>query len=437
MLTIAFSIWFDLTQNRATSAASHASWWALLLMGCCAGLALTPVGEAFFQLLHGCRRPTRGEEMKLRPLFEEICRAAQVSPDRYDLCVSDDSFPNAFAMGSSTICLTRSLLNGFDDETILGVIAHEVAHHVHGDAVRGMIFFMITLVGQVIMWGAWLVAKILKLFAAIGGYGRDRQFLGSAGIFFIFAALAWALMWVFQIFVWVPIYIGACFGIRQSEYRADRYAAEIGYSEGLLSFLNQIIDLDGSPSGFMGILYRTHPKTGERIRRLEELEEDGSLSNPSVFRTATDSGRSWKIAIAACTGACVLALGWTAFPSRGEPEEAPIVSRNAEKTTKPSAPAPKKPSAVKSNPPAAKTSATKPKSPETAQAVKPAPRPLPGKSEQTTYVNTGIRTDRAQGKGYYERWFDGLYGKGSFKQYLGAYYQNNYKAGKEISARSR
>jgi heat shock protein HtpX len=435
MLTIVFSIWFALTQNRATSAASYASWWALLLMGCCAGLALTPIGEAFFRLLHGCRRPTRGEEMKLRPLFEEICRAAQVSPDRYDIRVSDDSFPNAFAVGNRTICLTRSLLNGFDDETVLGVIAHEVGHHVHGDAVRSIIFFMITLVGQIIMWGGWLVAKFLQLFTVIGGYGRNRQFEGGAAIFSIFSALVWALMWVFQIFVWVPIYIGAYFGIRRSEYSADRYAAEIGYSEGLLSFLNQIVDLDGSPSGFMGLLYRTHPKTGERIRRLEDLEEDDSLSNPSVFRAPIDNGRPWKIAIAACASACVLALGWTAFPSRGEPEKVPIVSRNAGKTTKPPPPAPKKPSAVKLNPPVAKTSAANPKSPETAQATKPAPRPLPDKSEQAIYVNTGIRTDRARGKGYYERWFDGLYGKGSFRKYLDTYYQNNYKAGKEISAR--
>ncbi|GHV47059.1 protease HtpX [Synergistales bacterium] len=278
MLTVAFSVWFGLAQNEADSPVWYASHVALLLMACCAGFALTPIGEAFFRFLNGCRRPIRSEEERLQPLFNEICEAAQVDSDRYELYVSDDKFPNALAMGCRTVCMTRSMLTGFTDEEILGVLAHEIAHHVHGDAIRGMIFYMITLVGQVIMWGGWLIAKLLHLFSAAVDFGDARQDKISTGIVSVFAGLAWALMWVFQIFVWVPIMAGACFGSRQDEYRADKYAAELGYSDGLLSFLNRILDLDGHPGGFMGLLYRTHPKTGDRIRRLEDWAEEASAS---------------------------------------------------------------------------------------------------------------------------------------------------------------
>jgi heat shock protein HtpX len=448
MLTIAFSIWFDLTQNKAASPGLYASWWALLLIGGCVGLALTPIGEALFRLLYGCRRPIHREEEKLRPLFEEVCRAAQVAPDRYDLYVSDDKFPNAFAIGRRTVCLTRSLLTVSDDDTILGVIAHELGHHVHGDAVRSIIFYMITLVGQVIMWGGWLVAKILHLLTAVAGFGGDRQLKENAKIFSVFASLVWVLMWVFQIFVWVPIWIGAYFGSRQNEYRADKYAAEIGYSEGLLSFLNQIIDLDGQPSGFMGILYRTHPKTGDRIRSLEELEESGSLPVPFASRTPAEDARLQKIAAVACAITYFLALGWTAFAVH-EASENPLISTHKTKLPAPKPPVPKKPAP---KPPVPKKTAPQKPAPvekliaaaETPPAPKPkrkpvpapAPelRPLPNKTELPVFLNIGIRTDRSKGTGYYEKFFDRLHGKGKFKEFLGRYYQN-YKAGKEISGK--
>lgn len=270
MLTIAFSIWFDLTKNTTANPTLHATTWALLLMGGFAGFALTPAGEAFFRFLHGCRRPIRAEEQKLKPLFEEVCKTANIDPGQYELYISDDKFPNAFAMGRKTVCVTRSLLNTSTDEELQGVLAHEMGHHAHKDPIRCLIFYMITLVGQIIMWGGWLVAKILSFLPAVAGSrgSREREY---AGVFTIFAGILWVMMWFFQLFVWIPIFIGSCFGSRQEEYRADKYAAKIGYSDGLLSFLNKILDMDGRPSGFMGLLYRTHPKTGDRIRQLEDL----------------------------------------------------------------------------------------------------------------------------------------------------------------------
>jgi heat shock protein HtpX len=267
MLEVAFSIWFDLSKQTTANSKVYAAMWAFGLMGGLVGIALTPVGEAFFRFINGCRLPIRDERGKLWPAFCAVCDAAKVEPERYALYVSDDKFPNAFAMGRKTICVTRSLLNGSTEDELMGVLAHEIGHLVHGDSVRAIVFYMITLVGQLIMFGGWLITKILALFVSIDSMGRAKD---HTEIFSFFAGIIWAIMWFFQIFVWIPIFVGACFGSRRQEFRADRYAAQIGFGDGLLSFQNRTIDIEGHPNGFIGLLYRTHPKTGERIRRLEQ-----------------------------------------------------------------------------------------------------------------------------------------------------------------------
>lgn len=62
---------------------------------------------------------------------------------------------------------------------------------------------------------------------------------------------------------------------------------------------------------------------------------------------------------------------------------------------------------------------------------KEAPSSFPSESEKPMYVNTGIRRDRTQGRGCYEREFDNRYGKGQFKVYLGEDYKN-YESGEEM-----
>ena len=59
MLYIAFSIWFDLTKDKSSNPTLYAASWAFGLMGGFIALALTPVGEAFFRFLQGCRRLIR------------------------------------------------------------------------------------------------------------------------------------------------------------------------------------------------------------------------------------------------------------------------------------------------------------------------------------------------------------------------------------------
>ena len=62
---------------------------------------------------------------------------------------------------------------------------------------------------------------------------------------------------------------GMMFSGRTEEYRADAYANKLGFGPGLYSYLNRIVKTETLPQGLWAALYRTHPPTEERIRRLE------------------------------------------------------------------------------------------------------------------------------------------------------------------------
>src|SRR6185312_12554456 len=65
------------------------------------------------------------------------CALADIPKPR--LAVSSSAIPNAFAAGRRrkgvVLCVTRGMLAGLDDEELEGVLAHELAHVAHGDAV--------------------------------------------------------------------------------------------------------------------------------------------------------------------------------------------------------------------------------------------------------------------------------------------------------------
>lgn len=78
-----------------------------------------------------------------------------------------------------------------------------------------------------------------------------------------------------QLLLVLPLGIGAMFGARQNEYRADKYAFQIGHGAGLYSALYRLLDSDSSQSsGFWTILNQSHPKTGKRIQKIEQMQEE-------------------------------------------------------------------------------------------------------------------------------------------------------------------
>jgi heat shock protein HtpX len=191
------------------------------------------------------------------------------------VAVADTRVPNAFATGrsqsSSTVCVTKGLLQSLDDEELEAVVAHELAHVKNRDVmVMTIASFLSTLAFIVVRWG-WLF-----------GGGRNRngggQVIVAIGVSFL---------------VWVVSFLLIRALSRYREYAADRGAASITGKPGALASALLTIDgrMDRVPkedlreqaemnaffvipirSGFIGRIASTHPPTEKRVERLRELE---------------------------------------------------------------------------------------------------------------------------------------------------------------------
>jgi heat shock protein HtpX len=193
------------------------------------------------------------------------------------LYVTPDQQPNAFATGRSpdhaAVAVTQGILRILDWDELRGVLAHEISHVGNRDILIGS-------VAAAIAMGITLIANFLQFSAFFGG-GRDDD--GPNPI----ALLAMAFL--------APLAAGLLqMAISRSrEYEADRRGARlIGDGEPLARALQKLevgarripmeIDpahasafivnpLTGSKMSFAN-LWRTHPKTDDRVARLREGE---------------------------------------------------------------------------------------------------------------------------------------------------------------------
>ncbi|MBD1921271.1 M48 family metalloprotease [Microcoleus sp. FACHB-831] len=219
--------------------------------------------------------------------------ARQEAPELYDMVASlsdraeipmptlfvvPTKSPNAFATGRdpehAALAVTQGILEILTREELEGVLAHEITHIRNRDtltqAVAGTIAGAITFAG-----------RILTLGALYGPVTRDDRRGGNA-----FGALFLIIL--------APIAAGLIqFAIsRTREFAADLGSAEItGNPLALASALEKLeemghqIPMNGNPTmspllivnpvSTKGLqsLFRTHPPTEERIRRLQELAQ--------------------------------------------------------------------------------------------------------------------------------------------------------------------
>jgi heat shock protein HtpX len=189
------------------------------------------------------------------------------------VAISASPQPNAFATGRdpahAVVCVTQGMLQVASADELAGVIGHELAHVKNRDMLIGTV--AATLSAAVVM---------LARFGFWFGGDDDRGGLMSGLLMLILAPLAAML---------IQMAIS-----RTAEYRADRIGAEIsGRPDALASALLKLeaearrkpMQLNPSAAhlaivnplrtGGLSRLFRTHPPTEERVRRLEEIARRG------------------------------------------------------------------------------------------------------------------------------------------------------------------
>lgn len=169
------------------------------------------------------------QEPRLHALADRLCALADMPKPR--IAVSETPVPNAFAAGRKrkgvVLCVTRGMLERLDDQELEGVMAHELSHVAHGDAV---VMTLASFIGVLAGLTARLGARML--FYA----GRMRnlwQFLVVALAVTLLATATWMVS---------VLLIRAL--SRYREFAADHAAAQLTGNPAALS--SALVKVSGS-----------------------------------------------------------------------------------------------------------------------------------------------------------------------------------------------
>ncbi|WP_462108995.1 zinc metalloprotease HtpX [Campylobacter concisus] len=223
------------------------------------------------------------DESNAHGLYEIVSRLIQKAnlpmPKIY---IIPEEVPNAFATGRNpshaAVAVTEGLLKILNENEIEGVLAHELSHVRHYDILTGSIAAI--LAGAIAM-----LANFAKVGGIAGQSGGSRRGGGNAIVMLALAILMPIAATIIQMAI-----------SREREYKADKGAAYLtGHPEWLASALRKlesysnsyimqnaseqsahmfIVNPFGSLTNKLGVLFRTHPSTSDRIAELERLEQE-------------------------------------------------------------------------------------------------------------------------------------------------------------------
>ena len=223
------------------------------------------------------------DESNTHGLYEIVSRLTQKAnlpmPKIY---IIPEEVPNAFATGRNpshaAVAVTEGLLKILNENEIEGVLAHELSHVRHYDILTGSVAAI--LAGAIAM-----LANFAKVGGIAGQSGGSRRGGGNAIVMLALAILMPIAATIIQMAI-----------SREREYKADKGAAYLtGHPEWLASALRKlesysnsyimqnaseqsahmfIVNPFGSLTNKLGVLFRTHPSTSDRIAELERLEQE-------------------------------------------------------------------------------------------------------------------------------------------------------------------
>jgi len=228
------------------------------------GVSLTDIGECVTRYFEDIRRvATNNEKERLLPIFNIVKKRAMKACKNVDkkvkLYIIDTPSINACAIGKHTIAVTRGAMNQFDDEELEAVIAHEFGHIANGDAQVAM---FVELASNIYLYMILTVIKVLSFVEALA----DKTFIGSI-VGFVRNIIELAIKYLLQALV-----ILVASNSRKMEYKADKFAYDLGYGDALLTALGKIYDFQMSRNrSVIERLEETHPKTAYRIEKLESF----------------------------------------------------------------------------------------------------------------------------------------------------------------------
>ena len=246
-------------------------------------LALSPIGEAIFRSMNGCREIADSSILnRLTPLFNEIYEKAKLKDPNLSqnikLYMVDQPYPNAFALGRNTVCVTNGLLH-LDDAEIKGIFAHEFAHLSNkdtdialfiyvGNLLASLMFLILRVILFIISFLMISFSESNSTYETYDAYGRRQRKKGGALKGFVLAA---GLDMIYVAIIGLYTKLGIILvshSSRNHEFAADKFAYNLGYGRELRDALVELQGEVEKPTGFVANLMATHPKTALRIEKL-------------------------------------------------------------------------------------------------------------------------------------------------------------------------
>jgi heat shock protein HtpX len=168
------------------------------------------------------------QEPELHALVDRLCVLADMP--KPTLAVAETSVPNAFAAGRRrkgvVLCLTRGMLTKLDEQELEGVLAHELSHVAHGDAV---VMTVASFVGVLAGLTAQVGARLMLIAGRMRGLWQ-----------FLLIALAVTLL---STATWIVSVLLIRALSRYREFAADQAAAQLtGNPAALSSALLKVSD---------------------------------------------------------------------------------------------------------------------------------------------------------------------------------------------------
>ena len=275
-------------------------------------LALSPIGEAIFRSMNGCREIADSSILnRLTPLFNEIYEKAKLKDPNLSqnikLYMVDQPYPNAFALGRNTVCVTNGLLH-LDDAEIKGIFAHEFAHLSNkdtdialfiyvGNLLASLMFLILRVILFIISFLMISFSESNSTYETYDAYGRRQRKKGGALKGF---ALAAGLDMIYVAIIGLYTKLGIILvshSSRNHEFAADKFAYNLGYGRELRDALVELQGEAEKPTGFVANLMATHPKTALRIEKLNmylsgNFDDDLNKSideEPQISNDKTDT----------------------------------------------------------------------------------------------------------------------------------------------------
>ena len=240
-------------------------------------IAFTSIGEKLLRFFEHVRRiETKQEKEYLLPLFQEVYKQAKENNPELgyiELCIIDKKTVNACALGKRTIAVTKGAIETFSPDELKAIIAHEIAHILYGDTMARLymtvgngIFTIFILASQLIIFVADWVER---------NFSKTK--MSFAGVIITIVKLVFMMtLLLVQFLMQFVVAISS----RKSEFRADRYAYDLGYGEKLVETLYLLEKMQLGDSTVIQKMTASHPRITARIEKLELLlDEEATMQS--------------------------------------------------------------------------------------------------------------------------------------------------------------